>query len=169
MQRDFDGMNDALPTGAPGCVVREAISQDAGALENLYRELVSDPQIRVLPEQIERLARSSHAFLLVAEIGDIICGTALLTICPDVMYGTQPFGIIENIVVAAQSRRRGVGRDLLDRMEQLAQAQDCTKLMLLSSDSRHEAHAFFQRCGFAGDIKKGFVKYRRNFATQRSE
>jgi hypothetical protein len=37
--------------------------------------------------------------------------------------------------------------------------QDCSKIMLLSSIHRTQAHAFFERAGFKGDSKRGFVKY----------
>lgn len=79
------------------------------------------------------------------------------------MYRSQPFGVVENVVVTQAMRGRGIGRLLLSRVEQLAVANDCTKLMLLSSTSREAAHSFFRRCGFAGDTKHAFVKYRRQF------
>src|SRR5687768_16070190 len=33
-----------------------------------------------------------------------VCATALLTICPDAMYRTQPFGVVENLVVTQDLR-----------------------------------------------------------------
>jgi N-acetylglutamate synthase-like GNAT family acetyltransferase len=150
---------------ASDCVIRPAGADDADAIEKLYRELVNDAQICILPEQVTALAHSSSSFLLVAEVDGEICGTALLNICADVMYGTQPFGVIENVIVAASSRGQGLGRALLAHVERLALAADCTKLMLLSSRSREAAHAFFRHCGFNGETKQAFVKYRRQFAT----
>ncbi len=159
-------MNPSRPflSPAPPCVIREATSRDALVIESLYRELVSDPNIQVLPGQITAMAASPHSLLLVAEVDGVVCATALLTICPDAMYGTQPFGVIENIVVTPQMRGWGLGRFLLSHVERLAVSHHCTKLMLLSSHTRHEAHAFFQRCGFHSDTKHAFVKYRREFA-----
>lgn len=151
------------------CTIREAVAKDAAAIESLYRELVSDPHIRVLPEQIAELGRSPRTFLLVAEADGTVSGTVLFTLCLDVMYGTQPFGVVENMVVANGKRGQGVGRRLLAHVEQLAMVHDCTKLMLLSTKTRQDAHAFFQDCGFAGDTKKGFVKYRRHFAVGPNE
>jgi len=147
----------------PPCVIRRAIAGDADAIQGLYQELVGDTQIRVLPEQIATLAESLTSLLLVAEAEGIVCATALLNLCADVMYAGQPFGVVENVVVAAAMRGRGVGKRLLDHVEQLAIEQDCTKLMLLSGSHRPEAHAFFRSCGFAGETKQAFVKYRRQF------
>jgi N-acetylglutamate synthase-like GNAT family acetyltransferase len=147
-------------------ILRRAIAADAPAIEALYRELVSDPLVRVLPEQLAELAESPTGFLIVVETGRSVCAAALLTICPDAMYGTQPFGVIENVIVAQSMRGLGFGRLLLAHVERLAVEQHCTKLMLLSSASREAAHAFFRQCGFTGDTKRAFVKYRSRFAAQ---
>ncbi len=145
------------------CVIRRAFAEDATVIQSLYRELVDDSQVRVLPAQIAALAESPASFLLVAETDGAVCATALLAFCADVMYQFQPFGVVENIVVARSMRGRGIGRQLLAHVEQLAIARDCTKLMLLSSAHRNEAHAFFRGCGFASDTKNAFVKYRSQF------
>lgn len=144
-------------------LIREAAPADATALAALYRELVGDPNISVRPEQVEILKQSRSSFLLVGEADGAICGTALLNLCADVMYGIQPFGIIENVIISPSFRGQGVGRQLMSHMEHLAIQNDCTKLMLLSSQTRTEAHAFFRRCGFQDGTKQGFVKYRRQF------
>lgn len=149
-------------------LIREAISADAPDVASLYRELVRDPNLCVLSEQVETLRQSASSFLLVAEIHGVICGTALLNLCADVMYGTQPFGVIENVIISPSFRGQGVGRQLMSHMEHLANQHDCTKLMLLSSQTRTEAHAFFRRCGFQDGTKQGFVKYRRQFDTRPS-
>jgi N-acetylglutamate synthase-like GNAT family acetyltransferase len=160
-----DTPDAGLPVPAwPGGSIREAAADDAPAIECLYRELVSDPSIQVLPAQVAALSASPTSFLLVAEVAGAIGATALLTICPDAMYRAQPFGVVENVVVTVALRGRGVGRILLAHIEQMAIAHDCTKLMLLSSQTRHDAHAFFRRCGFTSDTKHAFVKYRREFA-----
>jgi N-acetylglutamate synthase-like GNAT family acetyltransferase len=144
-------------------VIRRATADDASAIESLYRELVSDPLVRVLPEQIATLSDSPASFLLVAEADGAVCATALLTICPDAMYRAQPFGVVENVIVTQAMRGRGFGRLLLVHVEQLARDHHCTKLMLLSSTTREAAHLFFRRCGFTSETKHAFVKYRRQF------
>ena len=148
----------------PHCVIREAAATDAPAIEDLYRDLVSDPNIRVLPEQLTAISNSPHSFLFAADLDGAVCATALLIICADAMYGAQPFAVVENVIVTQELRGRGIGRRLLAHIEQLAVARDCTKLMLLSAKNRDGAHAFFRRCGFSGGAKEAFVKYRREFA-----
>lgn len=149
---------------APPCLVRRADGKDAATIEALYRELVSDAHVHVQAGHIAALAESPTSFLLVAEIDGTVYATALLTLCPDAMYGTQPFGVIENIIVTHTMRGHGLGRSLMSHMEQIAAKLHCSKLMLLSSQARHKAHAFFEWCGFSSEAKHAFVKYRRQFA-----
>ncbi|MNY55522.1 Acetyltransferase (GNAT) family protein [compost metagenome] len=80
------------------------------------------------------------------------------------MYGRQPFAVVENIVVDLAARNRGVGAALMREVETFCAEGDCSKIMLLSSVDRTDAHRFFERCGFDASIKRGLVKYRRSFA-----
>ncbi len=142
---------------------RRAQASDAEAVERLYRELVSDAAIRVLPEHVAMLAQSTHSFLMVGCLSGRVCATALLAICPDAMYQRQPFGIVENFIVAERDRGAGVGRQLMGYIEGIAREHRCTTLMLLSSSHRHAAHRFFESLGFEGNKKMGYVKYGSKF------
>lgn len=148
---------------SPGVEIHRARSEDAAAIRLLYQQLLSDAAVRVLPEQVKALEESAISFLMVACSSGVVSATALLTVCPDVMYQRQPFGVVENLVVAAVHRGSGIGRRLMEHIKEMAREQDCTKLMLLSSSHRHEAHRFFEGLGYDGDRKKGFVKYGSQF------
>ena len=74
--------------------VRAALRSDALALEGLYRELVPDPAVSVLPDRIEQLASDPKTAILVAEAAGRVQGTALLTFCEDIMYRDQPFAVV---------------------------------------------------------------------------
>ena len=140
--------------------VRRAQPRDASTIEELYRLLVTgDHNISVAPDRIAALASDQDNHLLVADVEGVVSGSAFLTICLDPMYGFQPYGVIENVVVLPALRGRRIGAALMSGLEQVARAARCTKLMLLSSRSRADAHAFFLRLGFDGERKRGFVKY----------
>ena len=144
-------------------IIRQARGADAIALAALYQSLVSDPHISVRPERLEALAADPHTYLLVCEVDGMVCGTVLLTLCLDAMYGHQPYGVLENVVVAEAQRGQGIGEQLMAHVEALCCQHDCSKMMLLSTASRTQAHRFFERQGFSAANKRGFVKYRRQF------
>jgi GNAT superfamily N-acetyltransferase len=140
--------------------VRKAQPGDAAAVEALYRILVpGDRNIAVKPERIQELHDSRSNHLFVAELDGEVRGTAFFTICLDSMYGFQPYGVVENVIVDPSFRGRGVGRALMVAIEGEARSAGCTKLMLLSSVARTEAHQFFSAMGFDGEKKRGFVRY----------
>ncbi|WP_374565193.1 GNAT family N-acetyltransferase [Ideonella sp.] len=149
---------------AASVVVRRAVAADAVAIEALYRQLVANPAVQVLPERVAELAAESATRLLVADHQGQVCGTLLLSLCADVMFGRQPFAVIENIVVDAAHRGSGIGSRLLRHAESLCVDAGCSKIMLTSAAGRAEAHRFFEQQGFDGAAKRGFVKYRRQFA-----
>jgi N-acetylglutamate synthase-like GNAT family acetyltransferase len=144
--------------------IRRATQQDAAAIHSLYGQLVSNPAVAVSPEHLARLSASEHHIVLVAEQAGLVCGTALLSLCEDVMFGTRPFAVVENVVVDQKARSQGIGSSLFREVEALCKKANCSKIMLLSSAQRKDAHKFFERQGFAGTSKLGFVKYSKSFA-----
>ena len=149
-----------MSAAADGGGVRRARAHDADEVARLYAQLVSNPALSVLPERLAELEEASDAALFVVERGARLVGTVLVALCADVMFGRRPFAIVENIVVDAQARGRGIGAALLREVDRFCLAADCSKIMLLSAAERVDAHPFFERAGYAGDRKRGFVKYR---------
>jgi GNAT superfamily N-acetyltransferase len=143
--------------------VRRALPGDAQSIASLYAELVSNSDIAVLPERIAEISQDRNTALFVGERRGRICGTALISLCADVMFKSQPFALVENVVVSSEARGQGIGKALFDHIEAFCLASDCSKIMLLSSIDREHAHRFFEGAGFMGSSKRGFVKYRRDF------
>lgn len=144
-------------------VIRQARATDSLQLQALYKELTGDDAVHVLPERVEDAFQDPCTCLLIAEVAGTVCGTSLVSLCADVMYGNQPFAVVENIIVESNARSHGIGQRLMQGVESFCLEHDCSKIMLLSSASRIEAHTFFKKAGFSGDKKRGFVKYRREF------
>jgi N-acetylglutamate synthase-like GNAT family acetyltransferase len=153
-------------------VVREADSGDASAVAGLYRQLVStlapDKHVNVLEERLAEIRSDQNNFLWVLERSGNVLGTAFLTLCLDPMYSRQPFALLDNMVIEQSQQDNGYGETLLSHIERFCEQADCTKIMLLSNSKRRSSHRFFQRRGFSGDSKRGFVKYRSQFERRRS-
>ncbi|GGY10604.1 GNAT family N-acetyltransferase [Paludibacterium paludis] len=150
--------------GLPEFVVRQAEPDDADRIAELYTQLTGNPGVRVLPARIASLGQDANARLFVCEYLGEVCGTALVALCADAMFGRQPFGVVENVVVDDALRGKGVGSLLLRHAEAFCLASDCSKMMLMSGRERDDAHRFFEAAGFTGAVKRAFVKYRRDMA-----
>lgn len=136
-----------------------AQAQDAARIQDLYRQLVNDSSINVMPQQIQKLEQDENNFLFVGKKENVVIATALLTLCRDVMYGDQPFAILENVIIDMNCRGSGIGQNFMKFIIAQSKLHRCTKIMLLSNSKRSEAHKFFEKCGFQGNSKLGFVNY----------
>lgn len=139
--------------------IREAVEADAQNLRDLYEELTGRP-CSVLESRISEIATDGRSFLFVAQSEHGVIGTVFLTFCLDPMYDDQPFAVVENVVVATARRSVGVGKALMSHVESLCVERRCSKVMLLSSVERVEAHRFFSNLGYEQNRKAAFVKYR---------
>jgi GNAT superfamily N-acetyltransferase len=93
-----------------------------------------------------RIARSEASYaVLVAEQGGRLLGLALISFIPT---APVPYGIIEDIVVDASDRNHGLGKRILDWVEQEARSIGCLRLFLESGAGNEGAHHFFERQGF---------------------
>lgn len=144
-------------------IIRRACASDSESLSALYGTLSTLSTPSVLPERIAALANSEHTHLLVCDDRGEIIATALVCLCQDVMFGNQPFALIENVVVSANHKREGIGKSLMDYIEAFCLEQDCSKIMLQTSCENRDAQNFYTAMGYDPDAKIGFIKYRRYF------
>jgi N-acetylglutamate synthase-like GNAT family acetyltransferase len=143
--------------------IREARGADAVAVATLYRSFVSSPHITVREDRLETIASDPHNFIFVCEADEVVCGTAFLTLCLDAMFGNQPYGVLENVIVNEAWRGKGIGSLLFEHAEEVCRIHDCSKIILLSTATREPAHRFFEQQGFSSSNKRGFIKYRSQF------
>jgi GNAT superfamily N-acetyltransferase len=132
---------------------RNAVPADADQLISLLTEIMKHH--RETPPGIDRLAavladimRSSGHLLVVADSsGELIGMCALLF-----SYSTWSASSVcelQDVVVTADHRRRGVGRGLISAAEEIARERGCTHLFLLAEAWNLEAHAFYRRMSLA--------------------
>lgn len=132
---------------------------------DLYNQLVNNPAVKVEPEQIQALYEDARSKLFVCDDQGYVVGSALVSLCSDVMFRKQPFAVVENVIVDVAAQGQGIGSALFREIEVFCMATNCSKVMLLSASQRSDSHAFFEKQGFKGSIKRGFVKYRSAFSS----
>jgi len=79
--------------------------------------------------------------------GHLVGSYALLVMHNLGHHGT-PCAIVEEVVVDAQRRSQGIGRQMMDHALSLAREAGCYKLALSSNLQRTRAHAFYESLGF---------------------
>lgn len=94
------------------------------------------------------MAANPDYHLLGATVDGVLAGAVLGVVCRDVVGACRPFMVVENVVVAAPYRRKGVGRQLLAELERRARQRDCLYLMLVAGPGREGARAFYAAAGY---------------------
>ncbi|GAB3254387.1 GNAT family N-acetyltransferase [Chitinimonas naiadis] len=135
----------------PKHAIRPAFLLDIPALLYLYTQFDSEPQPAVEPHSamLQFESMKNRGEVLVAEVSGQIIGCCSLYICPTLMHGARPFGIIEHIVVDPSHRRQGIGRALLEEAIRIADFRRCYKLMLMTDAVQEGMQRFYEACGFS--------------------
>jgi ribosomal protein S18 acetylase RimI-like enzyme len=144
-------------------IIRRARGNDAESIQNLYSQLNTLSVPSVSAERISALENSDHTYLLVCVDDEDVIGSALVCFCDDVMFQDQPFAVVENVIVSADYLREGIGKSMMDHIEDLCLQRNCSKIILQTSSENRNARDFYTAMGYDPDAKIGFIKYRRYF------
>ena len=109
--------------------------------------------------QLAKLTQDSHHFLLGFE--DSISHDLLGYVHAEVyesLYSKPGFNILA-LAVLPQTQCKGIGKTLLEGLEQEAEKRGYNFIRLNSADHRTGAHAFYERVGYTCDkMQKRFIK-----------
>lgn len=139
---------------APRIRIRKARASDLPALTALYAELHLDdydyrpPTARAMRTAFAGVANNRDHQLLVAANAGKIVGSLHVMIFRHLGHGLHPAAIVENVVVSAAQRSRGIGEMLIGEAVRIAQRRGCYKLSLTTNVKRARAHRFYERLGW---------------------
>ncbi len=130
--------------------VRLATADDIPEVVRIVRQLTPDdtePDYRDAVEKFQRdIASSGDYFLWVAELDGRIVGTAMMHLQHKLSYRCGTAAHVEDVVVDAKARGRGVGEKLIAAAIAAAREHGCYKIMLTCYD---KTAAYYERLGFS--------------------
>lgn len=138
-------------------VSSEDLAAPLSLLEGFYRdgEPLPDPFI----ERLRREVRSGEMEVLAAKVGERVAGVAVLAYRLNVSAGGV-FASVEDLYVAPEERRRGVGRALLEEVGGRCAEHGVSYIEVQVEDS--EAEAFY--CGAGYELESGTRVFSRSYA-----
>jgi GNAT superfamily N-acetyltransferase len=95
----------------------------------------------------ERALASDKQHLIVGIIKDRIVGFCSLSVKNN-FWKAGYVGNVDELVVDKDHRGKGIGKKLMNRIEQIAVHNQCEQIELDSSFHRKEAHVFYENIGF---------------------
>ena len=139
--------------------IRDLQPQDIPALAGLYHQFWGeDSDLAKMQDTLAKM-RGNDAYILLCAVEDEqVCGSVMGIVCQELYGDCQPFLLLENMVVDSVSRRKGVGRALLARLEEFARAKNCRQIILVTEAYREDACGFYEAVGFHPTSNKGFKK-----------
>ena len=88
--------------------------------------------------------------LLVARDENVVLGFINFTIRRTIMH-PAPSALIDELVVARQSRGTGIGRLLVDKVIEKCKEMGCCELEVSTEKTNRTARRFYKNCGFEED------------------
>lgn len=143
-------------------MIREARENDLHGILRLYLFLHE----KDIPEESERLRtvwdqiiRDKNHHLIVCEIEGKIVSSCVCVIIPNLTRNIRPYAFIENVVTDEAYRGRGFAAACLHRAKEIAEAEGCYKMMLLTGSKSDSTHNFYRNAGYNSADKTAFIQW----------
>ncbi|MDE7290019.1 MAG: GNAT family N-acetyltransferase [Oscillospiraceae bacterium] len=143
-------------------MIREINRNDLDGLLALYTQLHDN----TIPEKTEELsalwenilADENHHIIVAEEDGKIV-SSCVCVIIPNLTHGQQPYAFVENVVTDKAYRKRGLATACLNYAKEIAEGENCYKLMLLTGSKEESTLNFYRRAGYNSNDKTAFIQW----------
>jgi ribosomal protein S18 acetylase RimI-like enzyme len=130
-----------------GVRIREAVQRDSEQLGKLSDELIHLEDWSTREVMLTESLNDPGSTIFVAEADETIVGFIELRVFPDFVEGS-PIAIILNCVVATDSRRQGIGSQLIQRAGEEADKRHATETHVWTAFDNQQAIHFYTTHGF---------------------
>ena len=143
-------------------MVREITENDFDGLMTLYMQLHGNP----FPERSDDVMRKwrkvlddpDHHIIVAEEDGKIV-SSCVCVIITNLTHGQQPYAFVENVVTDEAYRKRGLATACLDYAKEIAEKENCYKMMLLTGSKEESTLRFYERAGYNRNDKTAFIRW----------
>lgn len=137
--------------------IRTMEEKDAAVVADLLTQLGYPDTLDFLPAKIVHMRQDSREKLLIVEERDQVIGFISLSLIPQLALRGD-FMRISYFAVDAETRSKGIGKQVEDYVAALARQMGCDRIELHCHSRRTQAHEFYLRQGYE-EVPKYFVKY----------
>lgn len=138
--------------------IRNMMRTDLPQLAVLYQQFWNEhSDLLLMQNQFDKLSKDERYILLSAVMDDKLVGSVMGVVCQELYGNCKPFLVLENMVVDQGARRKGIGKSLLSRLEEIAKSRYCAQIILVTELERADACLFYEACGFQTN-NKGYKK-----------
>ena len=139
--------------------IRKLLQGDLQALARLYMQFWDEESS---PDRMraryEELSTNPKYMILCATIDEVVVGSIMGIVCDELYGECRPFLVMENLIVAAEYRRKGIGQALLRELEKQAREWKCSQILFITEADRKDAVSFYEAAGYSARKHIGFKK-----------
>lgn len=143
-------------------MVREAVKEDLDELLHLYLFLHE----KDIPEQSQHLQNvwneiigDKNHHLIVNVIDGRIVSSCVCVIIPNLTRNVRPYAFVENVVTHLECRGKGYATECLNYAREIAENQNCYKMMLLTGSKEQKTLDFYENAGYNSADKTAFIQW----------
>ncbi len=143
-------------------MVREITEKDYKGLMLLYTQLHDNS----MPEQTKELMalwkqilNDKDHHIIVAEMDGKIVSSCVCVIIPNLTHNQQSYAFVENVITDKEYRCRGLATACLDYAKEIAQKENCYKMMLLTGSKQKSTLDFYRKAGYNCEDKTAFIQW----------
>lgn len=143
-------------------MIREATKNDLYNILQLYLHLHEES----VPEDSEQLRTTWETImndvnhhLIVCEIEGKLVASCVCVVIPNLTRNVRPYAFVENVVTHADYRQQGYATACLNYAKQIAEKNQCYKMMLLTGSKRESTLNFYRNAGYNSSDKTAFIQW----------
>ncbi len=143
-------------------VVREAGKSDLSNLLELYLQLQGNTMPRLnerLFDLWDSIMEDKNYHIIVAEEQDQILSSCVIVIVQNLTHQQRPYALVENVITDGDHRRRGLATACLNYAREVAKAENCYKIMLMTGSKEDRTLHFYERAGYNRQDKTAFIQW----------
>ena len=143
-------------------IVREAAMPDLDAILELYTHFSKSHPIPEKSENLlelwQRLLNTRGHHIIVCTHDEKIVSSCVLTIIENLTYSCRPYSLVENVVTLPAYRKMGCGTAVLNKAKEIAEQNNCYKIMLCTGSKYESVLNFYKRAGYNSEEKTAFIQ-----------
>lgn len=143
-------------------MIREIVHEDFDGLMKLYMQLHDNPfpeKNKEIMDLWSSILNDANHHIIVAEEDGKIVSSCVCVIIPNLTRGQRPYAFIENVITDEAYRKKGLATECLNYAKELAEKENCYKMMLLTGSKQESTLHFYEQAGYNRKDKTAFIRW----------
>lgn len=143
-------------------MIREARKEDLQEILELYlflHETDIPQESEHLMQTWDKIITDQDHHLIVCEVDGKLVASCVCVIIPNLTRNVRPYAFVENVVTHEAYRGKGYATACLDYAKQIAERQNCYKMMLLTGSKEAKTLDFYKNAGYNSSDKTAFIQW----------